>query len=170
VFRESLSPNDAVLDSLQWSYWFLAFHCDQTINSQKHLFRDRKPCGKKRKTILSRQCYRPAVYEFSVQTKPYKKKVVVYGCVSDGFERATSWEYALIGRRFIQYQLNNVLSFNCRVYVRRASLRVRDKVRATRALKKLDYAWSDCRGTGKHRKLSTEQIPISMEFRQRRLH
>lgn len=161
-----MTADHVILDNLVWSKWTLVFI--KTDKNQRHLFRERKRIGKKRMSVFRNKCSRPTIYEFSVQTKPYKKKVAVYARITKGFEHR-SWERTLLGFRVLQHQLDNVLSHRCRVYIRRANLRIRDKVRAARALKKLDYAWTDGRGTGKHRRLFVEKVPISLEFQQRQL-
>ena len=155
ILRERASNSSVNLGGCDWSGW-------------RELYTSKEPsrrswattwCGVlpsegqeywRRKTMFPNISRKTGLYEISVQTKPRRKRRVVYSGVIDGPRHAKmkshNWEKLLFscgvkGRQSLyERQIQKLLSRGCKVFVRRALFSKRQLHKLNR-LQQYDYAW-----------------------------
>jgi hypothetical protein len=99
--------------------------------------------GYRKKTICGGQYHIAALYEFSVQTGDHCKKYVVYCKANKGFSLDKgSWESRLLNKSDVRFQIEDILTKGCKLFVRSVPLKKSSAVSNKMAdLGHYDYAW-----------------------------
>ncbi|XP_046566709.1 uncharacterized protein LOC124275271 [Haliotis rubra] len=122
--REEVFENNFSLRDMDWSHWVKVISPDLPLkqNAQWEKRRGANP-GFKRRTVFKFKNNKPAFYEISVQTIKYGRRCVVFSMFGHHIPNNVNWETQLLGNKLVRAQVNNVVSQNCSVFVRRVVYR-----------------------------------------------
>jgi hypothetical protein len=172
--RENVSENNFLLREMNWSKWQLVVHpmlkvvTDSATQIASDVSCKRKGCGHgyRAKTIFGGKTKLPAIYEIGVQTKTHARKYVTYSKMCRGFTSSSNWENKLFGRKDIRKQIDNLVTKDCSVYVRRMLLKGdKSKMKVRQALRRYDYAWKGMKSVRDgHRSVFKGAVEISCEM------
>ncbi|XP_071118680.1 uncharacterized protein [Haliotis cracherodii] len=141
--REEVFENNFSLRNMDWSPWVKVISPDVPLkqDAQWEKRRGANP-GFRKKTIFKSENNKPALYEIGVQSIRYGRRCVVFSKFSHYIPDNVNWETRLLGNKIVRAQVNNVVSQDCSVYVRRVVYR-RASYHAKTAsmIKSYDYAW-----------------------------
>ncbi|XP_067679209.1 uncharacterized protein [Haliotis asinina] len=163
--REEVSENTFSLRNMDWSHWIKVISPDLPLKLgvQWEKRRGANP-GFRKKTVFKVSNNKPALYEVGVQKTPYGRKFVVFSKFCRHIPDNVKWETRLFGNKNVKAQVNNVVSQNCSVYVRRVVYRRRSSHLKTLALlKSYDYAWRHSRSRSCARHVSKQTCTISSD-------
>ncbi|XP_067677468.1 uncharacterized protein [Haliotis asinina] len=141
--REEVFENNFSLRDMDWSPWVKVISPDVPLkqDAQWEKRRGANP-GFRRRTVFKSQNNKPALYEISVQTTRFGRRCVVFSKFCHHIPDNVNWETRLLGNKLVRAQVNNVVSQNCSVFVRRVVYRRASGHAKTAAMmKSYDYAW-----------------------------
>ncbi|XP_067678307.1 uncharacterized protein [Haliotis asinina] len=141
--REEVFENNFSLRDMDWSLWVKVISPVVPLKQEAQWEKRRgaNP-GFKRRTVFKSQNNKPALYEVSVQTTKFGRRCVVFSKFCHHIPNNVNWETRLLGNKLVRAQVNNVVSQNCSVFVRRVVYRrASGHVKTAAMMKSYDYAW-----------------------------
>ncbi|XP_071118668.1 uncharacterized protein [Haliotis cracherodii] len=141
--REEVFENNFSLRNMDWSPWVKVISPDVPLkqDAQWEKRRGANP-GFRKKTIFKSENNKPALYEIGVQSIRYGRRCVVFSKFCHYIPDNVKWETRLLGNKLVRAQVNNVVSQDCSVYMRRVVYRrALYHVKTASMLKSYDYAW-----------------------------
>ncbi|XP_067677857.1 uncharacterized protein [Haliotis asinina] len=163
--REEVFENNFSLRNMDWSHWIKVISPDLPLKLgvQWEKRRGANP-GFRKKKVFKIGNNKPALYEVGVQKTPYGRKFVVFSKFCRHIPDNVKWETRLFGNKNVKAQVNNVVSQNCSVYVRRVVYRRRSsRLKTLALLKSYDYAWSRPRSRSCARHVYKQTCTISSD-------
>ncbi|XP_046566865.1 uncharacterized protein LOC124275379 [Haliotis rubra] len=161
--REEVFDNNFSLRNLDWSHWIKVI--SPNIPLKLGVQWEKRRCtnsGFRKKTVFKLSNNKPALYEVGVQKTPYGRKFVVFSKFCRHIPDNVNWETRLFGNKNVKVQVNNVLSQNCSVYVRRVVYRrASSHLKTVALLKSYDYAWRRPRSRSCARNVYKQTCTIS---------
>ena len=143
--RENVPETNFMLNDAPWTKWELAMTPTLPDDGEPEMFEKRRGnlTGYRKKTICGGQYHIAALYEFSVQTGDHCKKYVVYCKANKGFSLDKgSWESRLLNKSDVRFQIEDILTKGCKLFVRSFPLKKSSAVSNKMAdLGHYDYAW-----------------------------
>ncbi|XP_046566858.1 uncharacterized protein LOC124275375 isoform X3 [Haliotis rubra] len=163
--REEVFENNFSLRDMDWSSWIKVISPDVPLKQEAQWEKRRgaNP-GFRKRTVFKSKNNKPAVYEFSVQTIKYGRRCVVFSMFCHHIPDNVNWETRLLGNKIIRAQVNNIVSQNCSVFVRRVVYRmVSGHVKSVALMKSYDYSWRRLRSRSTARHVYKQGSTISTD-------
>ncbi|XP_060069075.1 uncharacterized protein LOC132549169 [Ylistrum balloti] len=164
IHREKVTRSSFPCSRLDWSTWRIAYTPVNAFGPSLKRGFTTTFGGKclKRKQLFKDRSRKTAVYEVSVQTKTRGKRHVVYSQIVTRKGNCVDWEHDLLlgGRKRLLNQIQSVVDFGCKVFVRRALVSKRQLSKLD-SLKDYSYAWSPQKFTRKPRRVVRDNVMIS---------
>ncbi|XP_067678222.1 uncharacterized protein [Haliotis asinina] len=163
--REEVFENNFSLRDMDWSLWVRVISPFVPLKQEAQWEKRRgaNP-GFKRRTVFKSQNNKPALYEVSVQTTKFGRRCVVFSKFCHHIPDNVNWETRLLGNKLVRAQVNNVVSQNCSVFVRRVVYRrASGHTKAAAMMKPYDYAWGRLRSRSTARYVYKQGSTISSD-------
>ncbi|XP_046366089.2 uncharacterized protein LOC124141935 [Haliotis rufescens] len=163
--REEVFENNFSLRNMDWSPWVKVISSDVPLkhDAQWEKRRSANP-GFRKKTIFKSENNKPALYEIGVQTTRYGRKFVVFSKFCRHIPHNVNWETRLLGNKIVRAQVNNVVSQDCSVHVRRVVYRrASSHVKTAALIKSYDFAWMRLRSRSGARHVNKQTCTISSD-------
>ncbi|XP_067678221.1 uncharacterized protein [Haliotis asinina] len=163
--REEVFENNFSLRDMDWSPWVKVISPVVPLKQEAQWEKRRgaNP-GFRRRTVFKSQNNKPALYEISVQTTRFGRRCVVFSKFCHHIPDNVNWETRLLGNKLVRAQVNNVVSQNCSVFVRRVVYRrPSGHVKTAAMMKSYDYAWRRLRSRSTARYVYKQGSTISSD-------